>query len=50
VKVVSLSDYKKHIADLAAQGFTGQLTADPNDPNNLNRNNNLPGNNPENKG
>ena len=47
VKVVSQSDYDSRMSELAEQGFTGQLTADPNDPNNLNRNNNLPGDNPE---
>jgi cytochrome c oxidase subunit 2 len=50
VKIVSQADYDTHMADLAAQGFTGQLTADPNDPNNLNRNSNLPGDNPEIRG
>ena len=50
VKVVSQSEYDGHVSDLAEQGNTGQLTADPNDPNNLNRNNNLPGDNPEIKG
>jgi len=50
VKVVSQGDYDKHVADLAAAGYSGQLTADPSDPNNLNRNNNLPGTNPANKG
>jgi cytochrome c oxidase subunit 2 len=50
VKVVSQADYDAHVSDLKEQGFTGQLTADPNDPNNFNRNNNLPGDNPEIKG
>ena len=50
VKVVSQEDYDAHMAELAAQGNVGQLTADPNDPNNLNRNNNLPGDNPESEG
>jgi len=50
VKIVSQADYDTHIAALAAEGFTGQLTADPNDPNNLNRNSNLPGDNPEIRG
>ena len=50
VKVVSQADYDAHISDLSEQGNTGQLTADPNDPNNINRNNNLPGDNPEIKG
>jgi cytochrome c oxidase subunit 2 len=50
VKVVSQAEYDAHVSDLAEQGNTGQLTADPNDPNNLNRNNNLPGDNPEIKG
>ena len=50
VKVVSQADYDAHVSDLAEQGNTGQLTADPNDPNNINRNNNLPGDNPEIKG
>jgi cytochrome c oxidase subunit 2 len=50
VKVVSQEDYDAHMADLAAQGNVGQLTADPNDPDNLNRNNNLPGDNPESEG
>jgi len=50
VKVVSQAEYDAHVSDLAEQGNTGQLTADPNDPNNFNRNNNLPGDNPEIKG
>ena len=50
VKVVSQADYDTHVSDLVEQGNTGQLTADPNDPNNINRNNNLPGDNPEIKG
>jgi cytochrome c oxidase subunit 2 len=50
VKVVSQEDYDAHMAELAAQGNVGQLTSDPNDPNNLNRNNNLPGDNPESEG
>jgi cytochrome c oxidase subunit 2 len=50
VKVVSEADYKAHMARLAAAGNTGQLTADPNDPDNLNRNGNLPGDNPEIRG
>ena len=50
VKVVSQAEYDAHVSDLKEQGFTGQLTADPNDPNNFNRNNNLPGDNPEIKG
>ena len=50
VKVVPLAEYNKHMNDLAAQGYVGQVTADPSDPNNLNRNNNLPGTNPANKG
>ncbi|MEI7419231.1 MAG: cytochrome c oxidase subunit II [Actinomycetes bacterium] len=50
VKVVSQADYDAHISDLSEQGNNGQLTADPNDPNNINRNNNLPGDNPEIKG
>ena len=50
VKVVSQADYDAHVSDLKEQGFTGQLTADPKDPNNFNRNNNLPGDNPEIKG
>jgi cytochrome c oxidase subunit 2 len=50
VKVVSEADYKAHMAELAARGYTGQLTADPNDPDNLNRNSNLPGDDPEIRG
>ena len=50
VKVVSQEDYDAHMAELAAQGNVGQLTADPKDPDNLNRNNNLPGDNPESEG
>jgi cytochrome c oxidase subunit 2 len=50
VKIVSQSDYDKHMKDLANQGNTGQLTSNPDDPNNLNRENNLPGVNPVNKG
>jgi len=50
VKVVSQADYDTHIANLAAQGYTGQVPALPDDPENLNRNNNLPGDNPEIRG
>lgn len=50
VKVVSEADYKAHMAKLEALGYKGQLTADPNDPENLNRNNNLPGDDPEIRG
>lgn len=50
VKVVSQEDYDARMAELAAMGNVGQLTADPNDPNNFNRNNNLPGDNPKSEG
>jgi cytochrome c oxidase subunit 2 len=50
VKVVSQADYDAKMAELAAMGNTGQLTASPDDPNNINRNNNLPGDNPKSEG
>jgi cytochrome c oxidase subunit 2 len=50
VKVVSQADYDARMAELAAMGNTGQLTANPDDPNNINRNNNLPGDNPKSEG
>ena len=50
VKVVSQADYDAKMAELAAMGNTGQLTANPDDPNNINRNNNLPGDNPKSEG
>lgn len=50
VKVVSQADYDARMVELAAMGNTGQLTADPDDPNNINRNNNLPGDNPKSEG
>ena len=50
VKVVGEKEFAKHMNDLKARGYVGQLTADPNDPNNLNRNNNLPGDDPEVRG
>jgi cytochrome c oxidase subunit 2 len=50
VKVVSQSDYDARMDELAAMGNTGQLTANPDDPNNINRNNNLPGDNPKSEG
>jgi cytochrome c oxidase subunit 2 len=50
VKVVSQADYDARMSELAAMGNTGQLTANPDDPNNINRNNNLPGDNPKSEG
>jgi cytochrome c oxidase subunit 2 len=50
VKVVSQADYDAKMSELAAMGNTGQLTANPDDPNNINRNNNLPGDNPKSEG
>lgn len=50
VKVVSQADYDARMDELAAMGNTGQLTANPDDPNNINRNNNLPGDNPKSEG
>ena len=50
VKVVSQADYDAKMAELAAMGNTGQLTTNPDDPNNINRNNNLPGDNPKSEG
>ena len=50
VIVSSQADFDKHMRDLRAQGNAGQLTADPLDPNNLNRNGNLPGDNPSVRG
>jgi len=50
VKVVSQADYDARMVELAAMGNTGQLTANPDDPNNINRNNNLPGDNPKSEG
>lgn len=50
VKVVSQSDYDAHISALETLGNVGQLTGNPEDDNNLNRNNNLPGKNPQNEG
>lgn len=50
VKVVSQADYDARMAELRSMGNVGQLTADPNDPNNINRNNNLPGNKPKSEG
>jgi len=48
VKVVSQQDYDAQMAKLAQMGQTGQLSANPDDPN-FNRNNNLPGDDPENR-
>lgn len=50
VIVSSQADFDKHMRDLRAQGNSGQLPADPLDPNNLNRNGNLPGDNPSVRG
>jgi cytochrome c oxidase subunit 2 len=50
VKVVSQADYDARMSELRSMGNVGQLTADPNDPNNINRNNNLPGNKPKSEG
>lgn len=50
VKVVDQNTFDQHMKSLAAQGYVGQLTADPKDPNNLNRNGNLPGDNPKVRG
>lgn len=49
VKVVSQEDYDAQMAKLAQMGNVGQLSANPDDPN-FNRNNNLPGDNPEVRG
>jgi cytochrome c oxidase subunit 2 len=46
VKVVPQEEYDAEMARLAAIGNVGQLSANPDDPN-FNRNNNLPGDNPE---
>jgi len=48
VKVVSQQDYDAQMAKLAQMGQTGQLSANPDDPN-FKRNNNLPGDDPENR-
>jgi len=49
VKVVTQEEYDAEMARLAAIGHIGQLSANPDDPN-FNRNNNLPGDNPEIRG
>jgi cytochrome c oxidase subunit 2 len=50
VKVVSQEDYDARMDELAKMGNVGQLTANPDDPDNINRNNNLPGNKPKSEG
>jgi cytochrome c oxidase subunit 2 len=50
VKVVSQEDYDARMDELEKMGNVGQLSADPNDPDNFNRNKNLPGNKPKSEG
>jgi hypothetical protein len=50
VKVVSQADYDARMAELKKMGNIGKLSADPDDPENVNRNNNLPGNKPKSEG